>query len=209
MDQSPRKPKRFYHWNRELHLYLGLIVSPFLLIFAVSTILLNHGMKPSPVENKTTVPIELKEGLEGEALVADVLDQLNFTGEVFGRGKFRNGKTTINISKPGNVKFVTVDIEKKEVLIANRSFGFIDTLGTFTLTQVLTSTPHGSSLKRGDRLRTERSISRYFSRYRESICGLFSELNGKPVSSRSVLALSPLLQSFTHSLPNEDEFCRN
>ena len=128
MDQSPRKPKRFYHWNRELHLYLGLIVSPFLLIFAVSTILLNHGMKPSPVENKTTVPIELKEGLEGEALVADVLDQLNFTGEVFGRGKFRNGKTTINISKPGNVKFVTVDIEKKEVLIANRSFGFIDTL---------------------------------------------------------------------------------
>jgi len=85
-------------------------------------------MKPSLVESKTTAPIELAEGLEGEALVADGLDQLNFAGEVFDRGKFRNGKTTINISKPGNVKFVTVDIEKKEVLIANRSFGFIDTL---------------------------------------------------------------------------------
>ena len=32
-----------YRWIRDLHLYLGLFVSPFVLLFAVSVFYLNHG----------------------------------------------------------------------------------------------------------------------------------------------------------------------
>ena len=35
--------KGFYRWLRQLHLYFGVFICPFLLIFAVSTIMLNHG----------------------------------------------------------------------------------------------------------------------------------------------------------------------
>lgn len=128
MNELPLNPQRIYNWSRQLHLYLGIAVSPLLLIFAITTILLNHGMKPSPRIEKSTVPVQLNDELKGKALVANVLDQLNLSGEVIGNGKIRNGKTIINISKPGNVKMISVDIAKKEVVITDRSFGLIDTM---------------------------------------------------------------------------------
>ena len=33
---EPPMPRTFYIWTRDLHLYLGLLVSPFLILFAVS-----------------------------------------------------------------------------------------------------------------------------------------------------------------------------
>ncbi len=35
----------FYQINRQLHLYVGIFLSPFLVLFAISTIVMNH---PSP-----------------------------------------------------------------------------------------------------------------------------------------------------------------
>lgn len=128
MNDIPRNPKRFYHWNRQLHLYLGIAVSPFLLVFAVSTILLNHGVTPSPIEEKSTVPIQIENGMEGGALVESVLNQLQLTGEVVGRGQVRNGRTMVRVAKPGNVKIITVDIEKREAVVLERSFGLMDTM---------------------------------------------------------------------------------
>lgn len=34
--------KTFYRWTRDLHLYLGLFISPFVIAFAVSVLFLNH-----------------------------------------------------------------------------------------------------------------------------------------------------------------------
>ncbi len=128
MNPSPQKPKRFYHWSRQLHLYLGIGVSPLLLIFAITTILLNHGMTPSPMIQDTTVSISLEDGLEGPALVESVLEQLNLTGEVVGRGQIRNGKTTIRVAKPGNARIINVDVEKQEAVVSDRAFGLMGTL---------------------------------------------------------------------------------
>jgi hypothetical protein len=128
MTAQPPKKKRFYQLNRQAHLYLGIAISPFLLIFAITTILLNHGVKPSPSEDKMTVPIQLDDSLEGKELVADVLSQLNLSGEVIGNGQARNGHTIIRVMRPGSAKFVNVDFEKKEALITDRSFGFMDTM---------------------------------------------------------------------------------
>lgn len=87
MSTSERKPSSFYRWNRRLHLYLGIAVSPILLVFAVSTLFLNHGVKPSPSESKETISLVISEGLEGKELVANVLDQLQLSGEVIGNGQ--------------------------------------------------------------------------------------------------------------------------
>ncbi len=128
MNHTPPKPRSIYRWSRQLHLYLGIAVSPLLLVFAISTIFLNHGVTPKPVEERSTVLLELDEELRGPALVESVTSQLGLTGEVVGRGQERNGKTVIRVAKPGNAKIITVDLEKSEALIVNRSFGLLDTL---------------------------------------------------------------------------------
>lgn len=128
MSTSERKPSSFYRWNRRLHLYLGIAVSPILLVFAVSTLFLNHGVKPSPSESKETISLVISEGLEGKELVANVLDQLQLSGEVIGNGQIRNGRTTIRVARPGSAKFINVDVANSEAQITERSFGFLDRL---------------------------------------------------------------------------------
>ena len=128
MNNSPRNSKSLYHWSRQLHLYLGIAVSPLLLIFAITTILLNHGMTPSPVIQNTTVTLALDDTLEGPALVESVLEQLDLTGEVVGRGQVRNGRTMIRVARPGNAKIINVDVGKQEAVISDRAFGLMDTL---------------------------------------------------------------------------------
>ena len=57
--------KRFYRVTRDLHLYFGLFVSPFVLIFAVSVFILVHSLK-SPF-SANTAPI-----VAGLSLPADL-----------------------------------------------------------------------------------------------------------------------------------------
>lgn len=37
---------RMYRWTRNLHLYVGLFLSPFVLVYAASAVLLNHAYLP-------------------------------------------------------------------------------------------------------------------------------------------------------------------
>ncbi len=118
--------KGLYQWTRKLHLYTGLFISPFLLVYAVSTIYLNHSMRPKPVdEAQGTVPIQLSEGIEGQDLVNSVLDQLGLSGEIAGRGQVRNNQTVIRIARPGTVKVVTVNLQNQEASIMERSTGLL------------------------------------------------------------------------------------
>ncbi len=57
--------KMVYDWTRLLHFYFGLFISPFLVIFSVSTIMLNHGRKPVPQELVSTVSVRIDESLSG------------------------------------------------------------------------------------------------------------------------------------------------
>ena len=45
-------PNWFYRWTRDLHLYFGLFISPFILLFSVSVFFLNHAKIDT---NKATV----------------------------------------------------------------------------------------------------------------------------------------------------------
>jgi len=117
-----------YHWTRQLHLYFGVFISPFILLFAISAIPLNHRWQPNPREHKTSVPVQITEGLEKMELVNSILAQLNLTGEVIGRGQVRNNQTVIRVTRPGKMKILTVDMLNKKAEIVERTFGFLDTL---------------------------------------------------------------------------------
>ena len=54
--------KSFGPWIREFHLCAGLFVSPFILVFAISAILLNHTCEPWEAPSDATV--ETKAGIQ-------------------------------------------------------------------------------------------------------------------------------------------------
>ena len=76
--------KGFYLWSRDIHLYVGLFASPYVIVFALSTILLNHNW--NTVDNaeikEWESQVELKEGLEPRQLGFDIAEQLGLQGEV-------------------------------------------------------------------------------------------------------------------------------
>ena len=99
------KKKSLYVWNRDLHYYSGLFLCPFLVIFAASTIALNHSWKPNSVESDPrTVPVEVPAGLAGEPLARNLVEQLGLQGELgfFPRQSFgKDNPFTISVVKPG------------------------------------------------------------------------------------------------------------
>ena len=75
----------FYRWTRDLHLYFGLFISPFLLVFAFSVFFLNHG-KVAPdagtsVETRHNIQIpedvERAQGKDAIARAQDILRQMH------------------------------------------------------------------------------------------------------------------------------------
>ena len=118
--------KRLYQWTRKLHLYAGLFISPFLLVYAVSTIYLNHSVRPKPVdEDLGTIPLQLGQDLEGMDLVNEVLEQLDLSGEIAGRGQVRNDQTVIRVARPGVIKIVTVNLKDQQATVVERSNGLL------------------------------------------------------------------------------------
>lgn len=125
----PSYSRRIYQWTRGSHLYLGLFICPFILVYAVSTLFLNHSIRPSPQQSAPEiVPLDLSDDLKGEPLVKSVLGQLGITGEVAGRGQVRNQKTTIRVQRPGRVKIITVDLDQKQATLTERSTGILGAL---------------------------------------------------------------------------------
>ncbi|MDA1277729.1 MAG: PepSY-associated TM helix domain-containing protein [Verrucomicrobia bacterium] len=120
------KSQRFAVWTRALHLYFGLFISPFILIYAISTLFLNHSIRARPSDKEpTVVPISVGADLDGMDLVNSVLGQLGLSGEILGQGVVRNGKTMIRVVRPGAIKIVTIDLEKQEAGIVERSTGLL------------------------------------------------------------------------------------
>lgn len=83
--------KAFYVWTRDLHLYLGLALSPFVLLFAASVILLDHPSIPlggAGVSTQSTAAVQLPPNLEQSDGMAraqslqQVMRQVGVTGEI-------------------------------------------------------------------------------------------------------------------------------
>ena len=117
-------------WMRDLHLYLGLFLCPTILIFAVSTLLLNHPRPPAPAptagDTSSTRPVTVE--VPGEVGTVDqarnILHQLQVTGEIdYLQHDAQAGRLVIPVSKPGQHVEVEVDLRARTAVVTRRDQG--------------------------------------------------------------------------------------
>jgi len=129
MNEDRSFSKGFYKWTRELHLYFGLFICPYLVVFAVSTFLLNHAYQPDPKVETTNVPVQLTAGLKDAEQAKLILEQLNINGEVGGaRTNPKTNKMSIGVTRPGLFIIVNVDLATSTATITRRENGFLGAL---------------------------------------------------------------------------------
>ena len=132
---------RFYRIIRDLHLYLGLFISPFVLVFAISVFFLVHSWLPrigSATSTKRIVSVSpLPEGLRtlsGRPLIEalkPVLEKAGVRGEVgFVRHVVKEEKLVIPVIIPGRETTVSLSIRNGEATIETRETGLSDALVT-------------------------------------------------------------------------------
>src|ERR1044071_1994207 len=132
---------RFYRLIRDLHLYLGLFISPFVLVFAISVFFLVHSWLPRLVQEKSAtrtvsglpLPTDL-ERLSGRPLIEALkpaLEQAQVRGEIgFVRHLAQEQKFIIPVIIPGSETTVTLSLASREATIATRATGLADALVT-------------------------------------------------------------------------------
>lgn len=131
----------FYRVIRDLHLYLGLFSSPFLLVFGISVFFLVHAWLPrmgaeastTRVVSGLTLPVDLRT-LSGRPLIDALratLEKLGVRGEIgFVRYLAKEEKMTIPVTIPGRQTVVTLDLADGEASIVSRETGLADALAT-------------------------------------------------------------------------------
>lgn len=126
-----------YRVIRDLHLYFGLFVSPFVLLFAASVFYLNHGkVRPGSWAATGTcgglaVPADLADAQGADAVesVRAVLTQCGVTGEIGFIGRQRqNHRLVIPVTRPGVETQVTIDPAARSASLRHRNMGLWETV---------------------------------------------------------------------------------
>ncbi len=130
--------KSLYLWIRELHLYFGMFISPFILVFAISAILFNHTWKPwgAPSDAKVQkmsmsieIPKDVKGGVEGIEQAKQIMRQVGVSGEInFIRHLPQENRLVIPVMKPGQNITINVDLKSQTAEIERRRTDIWDAL---------------------------------------------------------------------------------
>jgi hypothetical protein len=132
--------RRFYLITRELHLYLGLFLSPFILVFAASVLYLVHGLahRPAPrstdparrVDNLALPPdLAAMQGRPRVDALRSVLDRLDVHGEVdFVRHIAKEHRLIVPVRLPGRDAIVDLDYEQRSATVTSKRQSFGDAL---------------------------------------------------------------------------------
>jgi hypothetical protein len=132
--------KRFYLVLRDLHLYTGLFIGPFVLVFAFSVFVLVHPSGSGPVDSAASparhianldIPANL-ESLSGRPLVdaaRHLLDQAGVHGEIgFVRHSAKQHRLIVPVSVPGRETTFDADLAARTATITQRDTGVWDGL---------------------------------------------------------------------------------
>jgi hypothetical protein len=131
---------RFYWLTRDLHLYLGLFISPFVLVFSISVFFFVHAWIPKFVPEtantrvvSAALPADLQK-LSGRPLIdalKPTLEKMNVAGEIgFVRHMVKEEKLIIPVSIPGRATTVTINLASREATVVTRETGLADALIT-------------------------------------------------------------------------------
>ena len=132
---------RFYRLIRDLHLYLGLFISPFVIVFAISVFFLVHTWRPriasetSAARVVSALPLPANfQVLSGRPLIdalKPTLEKADVRGEVgFVRHMVKEQKLIILVTVPGRETTVSISIASREATIVTRETGLADALVT-------------------------------------------------------------------------------
>ena len=118
-----------YRWLRDLHLYLGLFVSPFILLFAASVFYLNHGTlipgggPPSETYRDLTIPdgFDRLKGREAVDRARSILPQVGVAGEIgYLRYVAKDRHLIFPVTRAGSEATVDVDLDARTATVARR-----------------------------------------------------------------------------------------
>ncbi|UCF37990.1 MAG: PepSY-associated TM helix domain-containing protein [Acidobacteriota bacterium] len=127
-NRSERYFARLNKWTRKLHIFAGLFVSPFILLYAVSAILFNHTWAPgsSPLAARwERSDIEIPSDLADLDLARAILSQLGITGEIeFFRQEENATQLVIPVMKPRRRTIVRVDVARRAASVEERDLSF-------------------------------------------------------------------------------------
>jgi hypothetical protein len=120
--------KKYYLPVRALHLYIGLIISPFVLIFAVSVLVINHPQfisKITPVQNQVELSIKLDSvPLRSTDLLTAraILKKLDIAGEVDYINK-NDSSMFFPVRTPGKLLRIRVNMHNGVALVTETDLG--------------------------------------------------------------------------------------
>ena len=132
--------RRFYLITRDLHLYFGLFLSPFILVFCVSVFYLVHGLAqrpaPGPTDDSRSVAnLSVPPGIAtmtGRARVdalRPVLQQLSVHGEIdFVRHVAGEHRLIVPVRLPDRDTIVSLDYEERTATVTTRRQSLGDAL---------------------------------------------------------------------------------
>jgi len=119
--------KQLVNW----HLYLGLLISPYVVVYALSSVAINHGMKDAPGEPTSEVrAVELPAAEDDVALARALSEQLGVAGRL-NKGKVRRPtpeELVFELGRPGSRVTVTVDEAAGEARLVTRRAGIVSVL---------------------------------------------------------------------------------
>jgi len=118
-----------YRWTRDLHLYFGLFISPFILLFAASVFYLNHaklivGSQPAETYADLRIPqgFDRLKGLEAVERAREILPQVEAAGEIgFLRYVSSTRHLIFPVSRAGVEAMVDVDLEARSATVTRRT----------------------------------------------------------------------------------------
>jgi hypothetical protein len=125
---------RAYLPVREVHTYLGLFVSPFVLVYSASAMLLNHAYLPwgggsAIAEQPRTVPITIEQTANSLEMAKRVRSQISVRGEIDDVRHQRAGqRLDFDVETPGRTTNVRVDMAARLATVSSKRTGVWDAL---------------------------------------------------------------------------------
>ena len=126
-----------YRRLRDLHLYSGLFISPFILLFAVSVLYLNHGKlnrrtdPPSDTYRDLTIPdgLDRLKGREAIDRAKAILQQVGVAGEIgFLRYVAIDRHLIFPVSRAGTEATIDIDLDARTATVKRRSMGLWESI---------------------------------------------------------------------------------
>jgi len=132
MDNSNQK-RAWNNWNQKIHIYLGLFLLFFMLMFGISGVLLNHHWEfANSWEHRKEISynksIEISNEREEHTLALEIRNKLNLNGSIDNL-RFSNDSIFLNFntSKPGTHYSIQANLYDGNVSIAETK---LDSWGT-------------------------------------------------------------------------------